>query len=126
MRAARVEVVVSSMIDQVIAAALAPIQEDLRAQWEMIMAHEIALDALTIRVEGNVDAPEDPSADMLAILDISSATVTGDVVTSDDDRESDTPKTDKEELEACDNGSQPPEEIVAQTSRAGVEPDTDA
>lgn len=50
-RSTRVKAVVSGIIERFIAAILDPIKEELRGQHELITAHGVALDALTVWVE---------------------------------------------------------------------------
>ncbi|XP_049368424.1 uncharacterized protein LOC125833323 [Solanum verrucosum] len=55
---------------------------------------------------GGVDIPKDPSSEMPIIPDVSEiplASVTGDATAFDKDGESDTPETDDEEIEACED-----------------------
>uniref|UniRef100_M1DBB3 Polyprotein protein n=1 Tax=Solanum tuberosum TaxID=4113 RepID=M1DBB3_SOLTU len=104
-RVSRVEVVVPSMMKRAIATALAPIWKELREQRELITPHGLALDALTARVKGIVDFHEEPSSELPLVpvdSEIPLANVIGDVATTDEDREFDTPDTDEKDLVAHD------------------------
>ncbi|WMV19040.1 hypothetical protein MTR67_012425 [Solanum verrucosum] len=103
------EVVVHRLIERAIAASLSPIRAKLRENQELITAHGLVIDVLTVRVEAfMVDLPEVSSTELLAISEIPPATTIGDATTTDDDGDFDSPETDEEELgtldeEVCDD-----------------------
>ncbi|KAK4733718.1 hypothetical protein R3W88_007979 [Solanum pinnatisectum] len=94
-RASWVEVVVPGMIERAIIATLAPIRAEFREHQELITAHGLALDDLTVRVEAC-------KKELQASFEIPLATMTENVVMLDKDAESDALETDEEELGARD------------------------
>uniref|UniRef100_M1DXR3 Polyprotein protein n=1 Tax=Solanum tuberosum TaxID=4113 RepID=M1DXR3_SOLTU len=83
-----VKAVVPGLIEQAIAAALAPIRAEMSKQQDLIDCHRLALAALIVRVEAceqdRVKILEAPSTDILASSEVPLATTTGDVARADD------------------------------------------
>uniref|UniRef100_M1DFR1 Polyprotein protein n=1 Tax=Solanum tuberosum TaxID=4113 RepID=M1DFR1_SOLTU len=101
--ASQVEVAVHRLIERDIVASLSPIRAKLRENRELIIAHGLVIDILTVRVEAcTVDLPEVSITELLAISEIPPATTTGDATTTDDDADFDSPETDEEELDTLD------------------------